>query len=69
MKLLNSGYSINTENYHKLTPWALKFIADIGLLVAGITEVLPTFSGKEWIVAIGIGFKLLTKFISEHPRP
>ncbi len=66
MRILNSNYSIGTDGYTKPTPPWLKFIADIFLLIAGIVEVLPDFEYKEWIVAGGIGLKLISKFISDH---
>ena len=66
MEILKTGYGISTENYTRRTPIVLKFIADIMLLIAGITEILPDFSGKEWIVAGGIAFKIISKFITEH---
>jgi hypothetical protein len=65
MQVLN--YSIHPKNYNERRPERLKNIADIGLLVAGILELAPAFPGKEWVVFIGIAFKLITKFISEHP--
>ena len=69
MKLLNSGYSIKAENYNQRRPELLKNIADLGLLVAMIVEIVPEFPGRQWVVFAGIAFKLITKFISEHPRP
>lgn len=69
MELLNSGYGVSPQNYNKPTPERLKNIADLGLLIAGILELAPEFPGKEWVVFGGITFKLITKFISEHPKP
>jgi hypothetical protein len=63
------AYSISTDNYTKPTPWILKLIADGSLLIAGIVEILPDFIGKEWVVAGSIAFKLITKFITDHPKP
>ena len=62
-------YSVQLKNYNKRRPEILKNIADLGLLVAMIVEIVPEFPGRQWVVFAGIGFKLVTKFISEHPRP
>ena len=64
MKLIK-GYSISSENYNERRPEQLKNIADLGLLVAMIVEIVPEVPGRQWIVFGGIAFKLITKFISD----
>ena len=62
-------FSVHPKNYNERRPELLKNIADLGLLVAMIVEIVPEFPGRQWVVFAGIAFKLITKFISEHPRP
>jgi len=64
-----SKFSVHPKNYNERRPELLKNIADLGLLVAMIVEIVPEFPGRQWVVFAGIAFKLITKFISEHPRP
>lgn len=72
MDVLNTKtktYKLSPQGYTEKKPWLLKLLADLGLLVAAIVEIMPDIPGRGWIVFLGISFKLITKFISEHPRP
>jgi hypothetical protein len=60
---------ISTTNYGKPTPYLLKLIADLGLVLALITETMPEFKGRQWVIFGVIAFKLLTNFFVEHPKP
>ena len=66
LKTKTTDYRLNIKGYKNRTPINLKVLADVGLLVSGILELSPDFTGKEWIVFIGIAFKIVTKFIYEH---
>lgn len=66
MKILNSSYSVGTENYNKPTPKWIKFTADLLLLLSAIVVFAPEFPGKEWVMFAGSAAKLLSKFITDH---
>lgn len=69
MEILNTGIRVSPSNYGKKTPWLLKTIADLGLVLGIIAEAAPEFPGREWVVFGVLAFKLLTNFFAEHPRP
>ena len=58
-------FSVHPKNYNERRPELLKRLADLGLLVAMIVEIVPEFPGRQWVVFAGIAFKLITKFISD----
>ena len=69
MEVLNSGYGVSIDNVGKKTPWLVKLIADLGLVLGLIVEAAPEFPHKDWVVFGVLAFKLLTNFIAEHPKP
>jgi hypothetical protein len=80
MKLLNSNYSIEAGNYNKPTPKKLKLLADILLFIIMVIDFatpwlheMPEIKEKLWIIwivsGVGVLFKFITKYISEHPAP
>jgi diacylglycerol kinase family enzyme len=66
MKIFKSGYGISAKYYRRRTPERLKNFADLALIISGILELAPEFPYKQWVVFLGIAFKLITKFIAEH---
>lgn len=66
MEILNTGYKIS---YAQPTPWLLKLLADLGLVLGLIVEAAPEFPHRDWVVFGVLAFKLLSTFIAEHPKP
>ena len=64
MQILNSGYSVSTDNWKVKTPGRIKFACDLLLLISLIiTSLWPEI---DIAIKIGVAVKLLSNFISEH---
>jgi hypothetical protein len=66
MEILNSGYSLAPENYHKPTPKWVKMTADALLLLSAAVVFLPEIPASKWIMFGGAVAKLLSKFITDN---
>jgi hypothetical protein len=78
LKTKSADFHVSIKGYHERTPLILKYIADFiqypfMLAGDGIIAGLPEFEHKVWWVfgwtTLCSLFKLVTKFITEFPKP